>query len=268
MVKPVATRRQGGGSRPVCDTGFGYTGPVGYRPVPEGALTEEEKARAADGAGGWYWKTCGGELQLNRDLTRTDSGGTFIPSDSSAPTVNPGELAVEALERAPLPQPQITMAPSPDIPQLVNLATYLWLPAEQWEPETVSATAGGVTSTVTATPMRVVWDMGQGDTVVCNGPGLPYRPDLPDEHQPSDCHYTYRASSAGQPGQAFTVTATVEWETTWAVSGAPGGGSLGTVSRSSSIDVRVAELQSLNVTPLLGAQHGITAAASGQSADH
>ncbi len=143
------------------------------------------------------------------------------------------------------------MAPAPDIPQLVNLATYLWLPAEQWQPESVSATAGGVTSTVTATPMRVIWDMGQGDTVVCAGPGLPYRPDLPDDRQPSDCHYTYLASSSGEPGQAYTVTATVEWETTWSVSGAPGGGSLGTVSSSSSTTVQVAELHQLNVVPTL-----------------
>jgi hypothetical protein len=99
--------------------------------------------------------------------------------------------------------------------------------------------------------MRVIWDMGQGDTVVCAGPGLPYRPDLPDDRQPSDCHYTYLASSSGEPGQAYTVTATVEWETTWSVSGAPGGGSLGTVSSSSSTTVQVAELHQLNVVPTL-----------------
>ncbi len=143
------------------------------------------------------------------------------------------------------------MSPAADIPQLVNLATFLWLPAEQWQPASASASAGAVTSTVTATPMRVIWDMGQGDSVVCDGPGVPYRPDLSDEDQPSDCHFTYRASSAGQPGQAFEVTATVEWETTWTVTGAPGGGNLGTVSRSSSTSVQVAEIQTIN-TPVSG----------------
>jgi hypothetical protein len=242
-------------------------GPANYQPVPPELLTQEEKDKMAAGGGGFYTKFCGGQAAPKAPGTGFES--TYLPPRGpAAPPVDPVELASDALQRTPLPEPQITMAPSPGIPQLVNLATYLWLPPEQWQPETASATAGGVTSTVTATPMRVVWDMGQGDTVVCNGPGLPYRPDLPDERQPSDCHFTYRASSAGQPGQAFTVTATVEWETTWAVAGAPGGGSLGTVSRSSSIDVRVAELQSLNVTPLLGAQHGITASAPGHSPDH
>lgn len=143
------------------------------------------------------------------------------------------------------------MSPSPDIPQLVNLTSFLWVPAEQWQPVTASASAGGVTSTVTATPMRVIWDMGQGDSVPCDGPGVPYQPGVPDDRQPSNCHYTYRRSSAGQPGQAYTITATIEWETTWTVSGAAGGGDLGTVSRSSSTPIQVAEIQTIN-TPISG----------------
>ncbi len=265
-AEPVSTRKRRAPA-PTCTADDGSEGRVQYHPVPESLLTKQQKEQVAAGGGRFYTKFCGEQAAPKAPGTGFEL--TYVPpSGPSAPPVDPVGLASDALQRTPLPEPQITMAPSPDIPQLVNLATYLWLPAEQWQRETVSASAGGVTSTVTATPMRVIWDMGQGDTVVCNGPGVPYRPELPDEQQPSDCHFTYRASSAGQPGQAFTVTATVEWETTWAVTGAPGGGSLGTVSRSSSIDVQVAELQSLNVTPLLVAQHGINAAAPGQSADH
>ncbi len=248
--QPVSNSPQGGGggARPTCTAVDGSVGPAGYRRVPSRLLTQEERDRLALEGGSFVTRFCGDELAPKLpgpglDLEYRAPGGL------RAPAVDPVQLATEALERVPLPEPDITMAPAPDIPQLVNLATFLWLPSEQWQPVTASASAGGVTSTVTATPVRVIWDMGQGDSLVCDGPGLPYRPDLPDDRQPSDCHYTYRYSSAGQPGQAFTVTATVEWETTWSVTGAPGGGSLGTVSRSASIPVQVAELQSLNVYP-------------------
>lgn len=251
-AEPVSTSRRGGrgGPRPTCTAADGTVGPVRYRAVPDDLLTQAEKDRIAEQGGSFTMKFCGDELAPRLPGTGLESR-YVAPSGSAAPAVDPGVLATQALERAPLPEPQISMAPSPDIPQLVNFATYLWLPVEQWQPESVSATAGGVTSTVTATPVRVIWDMGQGDTVTCDGPGLSYRPELSDEAQPSDCHYSYPASSAGQPGQAFTVTATVEWETTWSVSGAPGGGSLGTLRRSSSTSVQVAELQSLNVVPQL-----------------
>jgi hypothetical protein len=214
--------------------------------VSDELLFPDQRERMAAGGGAYYWKMCGREGA--NEVISTDNGAVWLPAGSpGGPPVNPVELAQDALQRTPLPEPQIAMSPDPSIPQVVNLVTFLWLPADQWTPRTASASAGGVTSTVTATPARVVWDMGQGDTVVCNGPGVPYVPSLPDAAQPSDCRFTYRRSSAGQPGQAFTVTATVEWETTWAVSGAAGGGSLGTVERSSSISVRVAEIQVLNI---------------------
>ena len=213
--------------------------------VPADLLIDEEKAQVANG-GGIYWKTCGGQPQAK--YSGSGTGGIFIPPRSrGGPPADPGDLAEEAMERTPLPEPIITMAPRPEIPQLVNLPVFLWLPAEQWRPITASASAGPVTSTVTATPKRVIWDMGQGDQVVCAGPGMPYDPTLSDEANPSTCRYTYRRSSAGQPDGSFTVTATVEWETTWDVTGAAGGGGLGTVARSSSTKVTVTELHALNV---------------------
>ena len=247
-TEPVSTARDGGGSgsRPTCTAGDGTVGEASYIRVPDDLLTEGQKAKVAADGGSYYWKRCGGQT-----VSTMEAAAAFLlPARTRGGTsVDPAQLATEALQRTPLPEPKITMAPAPDIPQLVNLTTFLWLPAEQWQTATASASAGGVTSTVTATPTRVIWDMGEGDKVVCDGPGVPYRPDLPDERQPSDCHFTYRFSSAGAPGNAFTVTATLEWETTWSVSGAPVGGSLGTVRRSASTRVQVAELQTVNVYP-------------------
>ncbi len=242
-ITPVRPRR---GSVATCVAADGTVGRVGYHRIPADLLHEEEKAMITEGGGGFYWKSCGGQSTFK--IQGTGLGGIYIPPRTpGGPPADPGDLAEEALERTPLPEPTIGMAPRPDIPQLVNLPTFLWIPADQWKSFTASATAGPVTSTVTAAPKRVIWDMGQGDEVVCDGPGLPYNPALSDDANPSTCRYTYRQSSAGQPGQSLTVTATIEWETTWTVTGAAGGGGLGTVSRSSSTTIKVAELQALNV---------------------
>src|SRR5207244_3829971 len=103
----------------------------------------------------------------------------------------------------------------------------------------------GITVTVTAEPQRVVWDMGNGDQITC-GPGTPYDPSKPEADQQTDCSYTYRYSSAAQPNERYVITATVEWVATWTAAGAPGGGSLGVVRRSSSVAVRVAEAEAIN----------------------
>lgn len=237
----------GGGSVATCTAADGTVGPVGYVPVSQDLLDSEKKANAAQNNGAYYWKTCGGQDASGRGNFL--AGATFLPNGTRGPApvvVDPAALAQEALQRVPLAAPDIKMAPDPSIPQLVNLPTFLWIPAGQWQPQAASASAGAVTSTVTATPKRVVWDMGQGDTVTCDGPGEPYVPSLPDDAQPSDCKFTYPASSARAPDKTFTVTATVEWGVTWSASGAPGGGDLGISRRTSATTVRVAEIQVLN----------------------
>ena len=88
--------------------------------------------------------------------------------------------------------------------------------------------------------------MGNGDVVSCAGPGTPYDPAVGADDQQSDCTYTYRRSSAGQPGGAFTMRVTTTWAVSWTVAGAPGGGSLGTAQRTTTSAVRVAEIQAVN----------------------
>ncbi len=249
VAQPVSTRGGGGGGGvATCTAADGTVGPIGYSRVPQDIMDEQQKAYAGANDGAFYWKTCGGQ-----DANRSGSflaGATFLPNGSrgaSAPVVDPAVLAQQALQQVPLPAPSMAMAPGSNIPLLVNLATFLWIDPAQWRPVKASASAGAVTSTVTATPERVVWNMGQGESVTCGGPGKPYDPTLSDAAQPSDCKFTYRASSARSPDKTFTVTATVEWHVTWAASGAPGGGDLGISRRSSTTTVRVAELQVLNV---------------------
>lgn len=157
--------------------------------------------------------------------------------------VDPRILAERAAAALDLPSPRIRMSPDGD--QITQLPSWLWIARGQWEPRRVSASAGPVTSTVTARPSRVVWDMGNGDRVTCDGPGRPYARRFAGRPEATDCRYTYRHSSAGQPSEAYSMTVTVEWDLSWTAAGAPGGGSLGAVPTSTTRAVRVAEVQAL-----------------------
>ena len=166
------------------------------------------------------------------------------------PAVNPAVLAQQALDYNRLPLPGVDMSPPAKSDQLVNLETWLWVDPAAFQPVSASAAAGGVAVTTTASPERVTWDMGNGDRVTCAGPGTPYDPSKPASAQQTSCSYTYRQSSAGQPGGAFPVTATVSWQVTWTATGVaagqPAAGNLGVVTRSSTANVRVAEAEATN----------------------
>lgn len=189
-----------------------------------------------DGPGTWYRKIC-----------RSETGGetatvVWVPSRR----VDPRALAEDARDLAPIPRPAIRLSPPVGVDQVVNVPTWLSIDSSQWRPVTASATAGSVTATATAVPESVTWSMGNGDTVRCAGPGTPYQPGGAGRGEQPKCSYTYRHSSARAPEGTFTVVATVTWRVRWAATGAPGGGSLGTVSRTSQVPVRVAEIQALN----------------------
>lgn len=184
----------------------------------------------------WYVKEC---IDPRRQLSRELIG---VPAE--APPVDPVALRETAVDRLGLPAPSVSLNP-PEEP-VVHVETWLWIDDELWRTHRESVSAGGVTVSVAATPERVVWDMGNGDTVVCDGPGTPYDPDRPAEEQSTDCSYVYRHSSAGQPGDTYPVTATVQWAASWQVAGAAGGGALPPLSSTTQVEVRVAELQALN----------------------
>jgi hypothetical protein len=188
-----------------------------------------------EGPGRWLWKTC-----VEPD------GNAWAGVVWSPQRTDPETVARQALQYTALPDPAIGMSPPPSRGAVVNLPQWLWIDPGIWAPTNATATIDGVTVTTSANPERVVFDMGNGDQVVCAGPGTPYDPDRPEAEQRSDCTYTYGTSSAGQPAGAYVVTATVEWRVTWTALGAAGGGDLGVVRRSASQPLPVAEIQSLN----------------------
>jgi len=212
-----------------------------YTPVPTGTPLYEPDGSLRDtpGPGSWHTRQCSGPNGYGSFDT------VFV---GAQPQVDPAELAQQAFDRLrrTLPAPRVGTSPDVATDQLVNLATWLWI-TDPWEPLTATASLGGVSVTVTARPVAVAWDMGDGTRVRCDGPGRRYDPLIPAAAQTTDCSHTYRASSAGQPGQRYQVTATRSWDVTWAVAGGTGGGDLGTVEQSATVPLRVAETQALVV---------------------
>jgi hypothetical protein len=165
-------------------------------------------------------------------------------SPGGVPAVSPIQLAQQALGSAPFKPLVVVMSP-PSGREAVNFPVFLSL--QGFAPVSASASAGGVTSMVAIVPGSVTWQMGDGHSVICQGPGVPYDPSRPFAAQlPPPCGYQYSRSSANEPGQAFQLTATVHYSATWTVTGAAGGGNLGPIDRSVSMPVTVGEIQVVN----------------------
>ncbi len=162
-----------------------------------------------------------------------------------APPVDPRVLAEQAIASLVMRAPEIRMAPPPGSTSgLVGLPVWMW--TERGEaflgPTRQSVSAGGVTVAALGRVGRIVWDMGDGTTVVC-GAGTPYSPGA--EGPSPDCGHVYaEASSRHVPGGGpWPVTATSTWTVTWS-----GGGLSGseTIELSSSSALFVGELHVLN----------------------
>ncbi|WP_046472315.1 hypothetical protein [Allosalinactinospora lopnorensis] len=163
----------------------------------------------------------------------------LIPGGEDAPS--PEELAQQAIEELPLPAPEVGLAPKPSGMGLVGLPVWMWVSEEDWSSVSQTASAGSVSVTATASPTSVIWRMGEGSTVICEGPGTPYTPEAKASSSP-DCGHTYTRTSADRPEQRYRITATVHWEIAWEGGGASGSADL---TRTSSTSLAVGEAQSL-----------------------
>lgn len=161
---------------------------------------------------------------------------------SAAPPPIPSALAEETAQEMALPRAAIGMSPPQGGDQLVNLPTWLWV--ENWSQQSTTASLRGVAVTVTATPAEVAWDMGAGDPPITCGAGRPYDPSVPASEQSTDCSYTYRRSSFGQPDERFVATASMRWAITW-TSSTGAGGTFPLISTTTTFTVRVTEGQAV-----------------------
>jgi len=171
----------------------------------------------------------------------SNGGWTWLPSSPPGYGGDAGQLAERAVEQMTLVGPAIRTPLDGDEIGTVGIPLWLWTEqgATTWGPNTATASVPGLSVTATAQAKWIDWDLGDGSTMRCEGPGTPY---IPGQVESPTCDHVYIASSAGRPGDVYTVTGTTTWEVTWS-----GGGMSGVlqVTRSSSATVPIGELQVL-----------------------
>jgi hypothetical protein len=140
--------------------------------------------------------------------------GSFVFGVTSPGTRAWVEAAAAGLD---LGVPDTLTSPPRDGPsaQTVGFRTFLWLAPDQWHDQVRTAQVQDLVATITAQPISVTWDMGNGDTVTCPGPGTPYDPEKPESSQGSPCSYIYQHDSGQEPDGAYTVTTAVTWNVSW-----------------------------------------------------
>jgi hypothetical protein len=171
----------------------------------------------------------------------------FVPVywiDQPPPQVDPGVLARQILARIQLARVGIGITPEPGHTGVLGLPTYLWVNnpgPHTLGPITDSATVGGMTVTLTARVGKVIWNLGDGTTVTCDGPGTPYRDEFGARPSPT-CGHTYSHPSTQLPGGVYHVTATAIWDVAWT-----GGGQSGQIpfDVNSQTTIRIDEVQAL-----------------------
>ena len=194
-------------------------------------------------AGSWVLKRCprNDADVMGRAPLPTVSQLVWAPA--SAP-MTPSALAQVAYKQLKPPAPTLVLSPPSTRPELVGMPLWLSVPASSWVPVTASASAGGASVTATATPVSVMWSMGDGRSVTCRGPGTPYPSDA-SVHPPLSsptCGHTYQRPTP--QGRSFPLTATVDWRVAWSGTG-NSGGTFPNLRTSSGTQVQVTEVQAL-----------------------
>ncbi len=178
----------------------------------------------------------------------TPGGVTWLltpPRGFGGVLISPAELAQRAVATMQLRAVEIGIVPEPKPGSigLVGMPTWMWTTPtpNTWGPITRTASAGGVTVTATAKVTTAVWRMGDGTTVNCTSPGMPYD-DAYGRRDSPDCGHTYVNTSLGKPGDAYQVQATSYWKVEWA-----GGGQTGTINLdfTANTQIRMGEMQVL-----------------------
>lgn len=158
--------------------------------------------------------------------------------------VDPAVVARQAVDSMLLKGPEIGITPKPGGKGVVGMPVYLWTAKspETYGPNVASATAGAVTVTATARVSKIVWEMGDGQTVTCTTAGTPYQAEFGKKPSP-DCGHQYRQPSSTKPGGKYHVKATSTWTIDWQGAGLTG---QLTEVRDTAVDITVVEVQVLN----------------------
>ncbi|MGW7715536.1 ATP/GTP-binding protein [Streptomyces chartreusis] len=202
-------------------------------PQPPAGSRDWEGHEPGDGA--VYEQTCGWE-----DFTNTITRLVWLAEPPAQEAVDPAVLAQRAVDAMTLLGPDVA-SPRAAGKYTVGVPMWMWVDqsATTYGPNTASASAGGITVTATAKVSKIVWRMGDGARVTCNGPGTPYQASEGIAQSPT-CGHVYSKTSADAKNGKFPVTATSTWTIDW--QGGGQGGQL-TEIRQTNVPVAIGELQ-------------------------
>jgi hypothetical protein len=144
----------------------------------------------------------------------------YVPGESDP--VEDGvitEIVQEAFDRIDARLPQLALTPGVDGVHITGLASWLAVDPAGWERIEGSVDAGGISVTAWLDPMETIWEVGDGASLVCEGPGSVYDPQVALAQQDDSCSHTF-AAVAGSGG--WEVTARVVYAAGYEVMGVPG----------------------------------------------
>lgn len=191
--------------------------------TPWDEMFPEGTAERATQDGNWWSWTC---TSANFDGSLPE----FFDYVDQWSADNPGPIWVPAGQAPPQPPvpPEILMGIArqvmddmvrmPDVSfnpaarAIVHLETWMWFDPGAWEPISVTASGGGNSVTVTATPASVAVSglpAGSSTKTGCTAGGRAYAAGAS-----TDCSITFGRSSGGQPGGAFTFDVSMTWDVT------------------------------------------------------
>jgi hypothetical protein len=155
------------------------------------------------------------------------------------------ELAEQAYAKLSPPTLAVGTAPPSSQDGLVGLPEWFWIDTADYLTVSRTVSLDGLSATVTARPGPLFIDPGDGqDSFTCPGPGTQYNPAESAASQHSDCTFVYPQPSVGQPGNEFTVSASVTWTATWTGTGGTGG-MLAPITRTTTIELPVAQAETV-----------------------
>lgn len=173
------------------------------------------------------WDELGGSIAPHFVANAAGAGGG-VPAPPPPPS--PEELAEQAYRLIVMPDPSAHFGPDNE-KIAVKYWTYMWV--DDPGPVAATVTAGPVSVTATATMTSVTWSMGEpvspdnlssrAAPVTCEGTGVAPGPnvDITKEPAPGTCAYMFKVRSTpertGGSG-TWPVTATANWQITWAAS--------------------------------------------------
>lgn len=162
-----------------------------------------------------------------------------------APQIDPEVVARRAVDSMLLDGPAVA-SPRSAGRYVVGMPMWLWVDQSSttYGPATATATAGGVTVTATAKVSSIRWDMGDGTTITCTGPGTRYDASMGKSPSP-DCGHRYESASDGQKDGRYQGRATATWAVEWTAPALGDGGEF-TETRETLFTVDVREVQVLN----------------------